>query len=279
MKTRVSPLLLVWYAVMVLLAIPFLFPTLWMLSASFKTGAEIFANPLALWPSSLNWGNIQEVFENYPFASQYWNSTYIATLVTLLTMFLAALAGYGFARLSFPGRDVLFVVCLSAMMLPAEALAIPQFVLFKTTGLSSTHLPIILLQIFGSTGALAVFLMRQHFLGLPKELDEAALMDGLGRWGIFWYILLPLSKPALTAVGIFAFLNSWNDYFNPLVYLNQAQQFTIPLALQNFTDPLGGVFWHLTLTASSLATLPLLLAFLVAQRQFVESLTSSGIKG
>ncbi|MBF6594381.1 MAG: carbohydrate ABC transporter permease [Thermaceae bacterium] len=279
MKPKPHPLVWLWYAVMAFLAIPFVFPTLWMLSASFKSAAEIFASPLGLLPHSLDLGNFGQVFRDYPFAAQYYNSVYIAVIVTAATIVLAALAGYGFARLRFPGRDLLFIACLSAMMLPAEALAVPQFVLFKLGGLINSHLPIILLQIFGSTGALAVFLMRQHFLGLPRELEEAALIDGLNRWGIFWRVMLPLSKPAMMAVGIFAFLNSWNDYFNPLIYLSNPTQFTLPLGLQGFTDPLGGVFWHLTLTASSLATLPLLLAFLVAQRQFVESLVSSGIKG
>ena len=137
----------------------------------------------------------------------------------------------------------------------------------------------ILPTIFGVTYALAVFMMRQHFLTLPRELDEAALMDGLDRWGIFWRIMLPLARPVLVAVGIFAFLNSWNDYFNPLVYLNSSEQYTLPLGLQTFTDPLGGVFWNLTLAASTLSTLPLLLAFLVAQKQFVQSMVGSSVKG
>lgn len=270
---------LLYYGVMVLLSLPFVFPTLWMISASLKGNQEIFSNPLALLPRQPSLENFAEIFRNYPFATQYWNSIYIAVLVTVLTILLAALAGYGFARLQFPGRDLLFIACLSAMMLPAEALSIPQFILFKTVGLQNSHLPVILLQIFGGTGALAVFLMRQHFLTIPKELDEAALLDGLGRWGIFWRVMLPLSRPAMVAVGIFAFLNSWNDYFNPLVYLNTNQLFTLPLALQSFTDPLGGIFWHLTLTASTLASMPLLVAFLVAQRQFIETLASSGLKG
>jgi len=268
-----------YYGAMGLLAIPFVFPTLWMFSAALKTNEQIFAAPLSVLPSSVHWGNFAEVFRDYPFATQYFNSVYIAVLVTTLTIGLSALAGYGFSKLRFPGRDALFIVCLSVMMLPNEAIALPQFVLFRVFGATNTHVPIILLQVFGGTGALAVFLMRQHFLTIPKEIDEAALLDGLDRWGIFWRVLLPLSKPSLAAVGIFTFLNSWNDYFNPLIYLNAQERFTLPLALQSFTDPLGGVFWNLTLTASSLTTLPLLIAFLVAQRQFIETLASSGIKG
>lgn len=268
-----------YYAVMVVLAVPFVFPTLWMIGASFKSNQAIFARPLGLLPARLDWTNYAQVFQDYPFAAQYFNSVYIAVVVTLATLLLGALAGYGFARLNFPGRDAMFIACLSAMMLPSEAVSIPQFALFKGAGLTNTHAPVILLQIFGGTGALAVFLLRQHFLTVPRELDEAALIDGLGRLGIFWHVMLPLARPALVAVGIFAFLNSWNDYFNPLIYLNSGERFTLPLGLQGFTDPLGGIFWNLTLAASTLATLPLLLAFLVAQRQFIESLTSSGLKG
>ena len=269
----------VYYLVMIVLAIPFLFPTLWMLTASLKSDQEIFQNPLALIPQSISWDNFTRIFHDYPFAAQYVNSVYIAVVVTALTLIIGALAGYGFARLNFPGKDLMFILCLSAMMLPSEALSIPQFALFKFLGINNTHLPIILLQIFGGTGALAVFMMRQHFLTLPRELDEAALMDGLDRWGIFWRIMLPLARPVLVAVGIFAFLNSWNDYFNPLVYLNSSEQYTLPLGLQTFTDPLGGVFWNLTLAASTLSTLPLLLAFLVAQKQFVQSMVGSSVKG
>ncbi|GEM45503.1 carbohydrate ABC transporter permease [Deinococcus cellulosilyticus] len=268
-----------YYLVMIVLAIPFLFPTLWMLTASLKSDQEIFQNPLALIPQSISWDNFTRIFHDYPFAAQYVNSVYIAVVVTALTLIIGALAGYGFARLNFPGKDLMFILCLSAMMLPSEALSIPQFALFKFLGINNTHLPIILLQIFGGTGALAVFMMRQHFLTLPRELDEAALMDGLDRWGIFWRIMLPLARPVLVAVGIFAFLNSWNDYFNPLVYLNSSEQYTLPLGLQTFTDPLGGVFWNLTLAASTLSTLPLLLAFLVAQKQFVQSMVGSSVKG
>lgn len=269
----------VYYAVMALLAVPFVFPTLWMIAASLKSNGEIFGRPLALLPQKPSWDNYAQVFADYPFAAQYFNSLWIAVLVTGVTLVLASLAGYGFARLAFPGRDLLFVACLSAMMLPSEALAIPQFALFKGAGLVNSHVPVVLLQIFGGTGALAVFLLRQHFLTVPRELDEAALIDGLGRLGIFRHVMLPLARPALVATGIFAFLNSWNDYFNPLVYLNSAERFTLPLGLGGFTDPLGGIFWNLTLAASTLATLPLLLAFLVAQRQFIESMTTSGLKG
>jgi len=250
-----------------------------MFLSSFKTGAEIFSNPFQIEFAKLSLDNFREIFAKYPFAHQYLNSLYILAIVIPITTLLSALAGYAFARLRFWGRDVLFILTLSAMMIPSELTAVPQFILFKNLGAINTHLPVILLQIFSATGALAVFLMRQHFITLPKELEEAGRVDGLSHWGVYWYIMLPLSRPALVTVAIFAMLNSWNDYFNPLIYLNSEPKLTLPLALQRFTDPLGGVFWNLTLAGSTLVAIPILLLFLLAQRQFVASLASSGMKG
>lgn len=266
-------------AILLLVSVPFVVPIAWMFLSSFKTGAEIFSNPFQIEFAKLSFDNFREIFAKYPFAHQYLNSLYILAIVIPITTLLSALAGYAFARLRFWGRDVLFILTLGAMMIPSELTAVPQFILFKNLGAINTHLPVILLQIFSATGALAVFLMRQHFITLPKELEEAGRVDGLSHWGVYWYIMLPLSRPALVTVAIFAMLNSWNDYFNPLIYLNSEPKLTLPLALQRFTDPLGGVFWNLTLAGSTLVAIPILLLFLLAQRQFVASLASSGIKG
>ena len=278
MRTRPSYAALL-YLLLVLVAIPFLWPLLWMMVSAFKSSSDIFTQPFAIDWSRLSTDNFVQVFRDYPFARQYLNSLYILALVVPITAMLAAMAGYAFARLPFVGREVLFVMTLGAMMIPSELTAIPQFILFKNLGVTNSHLPVILLQIFSGTGAMAVFLMRQHFITLPRELDEAGRMDGLSPWGIFWYILLPLSRPALATVAIFAMLNSWNDYFNPLIYLNAEPLLTLPLALQRFTDPLGGVFWNLTLAGGALVALPVLGLFLLAQRQFIASLASSSTKG
>jgi len=267
------------YAALVLVCLPFLLPLLWLFVSAFKNTTAIFGSPFELRPENLTTANFQQVFRDYPFARQYFNSLYIAVLVVPLTVGLAAVAGYAFARLRFPGRDAVFILSLLAMMVPSELTAVPQFVLFSRLGLTNTHLPVILLQIFSATGAFAVFLMRQHFITLPRELEDAGRVDGLGTLGVFWYIMLPLSRPALATAAIFAVLNSWNDYFNPLIYLSQERLLTLPLALQRFTDPLGGVFWNLTLAGGVLVALPVLLAFLLAQRQFIESLAASGTKG
>ncbi|MEF2278733.1 carbohydrate ABC transporter permease [Deinococcus sp. YIM 134068] len=267
------------YAVLFLVCLPFLLPLLWLFVSAFKTTTAIFGSPFEVRLADLTTANFRGVFQNYPFARQYLNSLYIAALVVPLTVLLAAVAGYAFSRLRFPGRDVVFILSLLAMMVPSELTAVPQFVLFSRLGLTNSHLPVILLQIFSATGAFAVFLMRQHFLTLPRELEDAGRVDGLGTLGVFWYVLLPLSRPALATAAIFAVLNSWNDYFNPLIYLSREALLTLPLALQRFTDPLGGVYWNLTLAAGVLVALPVLLAFLLAQRQFIESLAASGTKG
>lgn len=278
MRPKLSYTLLL-YLLLVLVSIPFLWPMLWMMISAFKSSSDIFNQPFAIDWNRLSIDNFAQVFRDYPFARQYLNSLYILALVVPITAMLAAMAGYAFARLPFLGREVLFVMTLGAMMIPSELTAIPQFILFKNLGATNSHLPVILLQIFSGTGAMAVFLMRQHFITLPRELDEAGRMDGLGPWGIFWHILLPLSRPALATVAIFAMLNSWNDYFNPLIYLNAEPLLTLPLALQRFTDPLGGVFWNLTLAGGALVALPVLGLFLLAQRQFIASLASSSTKG
>lgn len=278
MRTNRNGWNLALYALLLLVCLPFLLPILWMFTSSLKSAEGIFGHPFGLtFDAGLT--NFGKVFRDYPFARQYLNSLLTVALAVPATMVLAATAGYAFARLRFPGRDAAFVMTLAAMMVPAELVAIPQFIAFKNLHLSNSLVPIILLQIFSATGALSVFLMRQHFITLPRELDEAGRIDGLGTFGVFRHIMLPLSKPALATVAIFAVLNSWNDYFNPLIYLNDEKKMTLPLALQRFTDPLGGTYWNLTLAASVLVALPVLLAFLMAQKTFIESLAASGTKG
>ncbi|WP_345468429.1 carbohydrate ABC transporter permease [Deinococcus carri] len=278
-KPRSSqPWTLLLYVLLVLVCLPFVLPILWMFLSSLKSAQGIFGSPFSL---NVDAGlkNFAQIFANYPFARQYLNSLLTLAISVPVTLLLAATAGYAFARMRFPGRDLAFVMTLAAMMVPAELVAIPQFIAFRNLGLANTLVPIMLLQIFSATGALSVFLMRQHFITLPRELEEAGRIDGLGTLGVFRYIMLPLSRPVLATVAIFAVLNSWNDYFNPLIYLNDEAKMTLPLALQRFTDPLGGTYWNLTLAASVLVALPVLLAFLMAQRTFIESLAASGTKG
>ncbi|MFE6996780.1 carbohydrate ABC transporter permease [Microbacterium sp. NPDC057659] len=264
---------------MAVLSIPFVFPTLWMITSSFKPMREILQKVPTLWPQDPTAAAYGEVFRLQPFAQQYWNSLYIAALVTIGTMLVAAMAGYAFARIRFPGANALFLVVLVGLLVPSEVTIVPLFRFVNALGLIDTHWPLIIVPIFGAPAVLAVFIMRQFFLGLPAELEEAGRMDGLGRWGIFWRIAFPLSRSALAAVAIFTFLKSWNLYLEPIVYLSSKDRFTLPQALTQYVDAYGGPMWNVQLAATTLTVVPVLLVFLVAQKQFVQGLANTGLKG
>lgn len=193
-----------WTLALLIVAIPFVFPFLWMVSAGFKSVTEIFGAP-SLIPRVWRFQNFVEVFTYQPFARQYFNSIYIALAVTALTLVISSLAGYALARMRFAGAGLLMLFLVSALMVPEEVTIIPNFFLIKWMGLMDTHWPLILLPTFGPHGVMATFLMRQYFLALPKELEEAGRMDGLSRLGIWWRIALPMSRPALAAVAIITF--------------------------------------------------------------------------
>lgn len=278
-RRRARPVRGVLVGLLVLLSLPFVFPTWWMATSSLKPMSEILQVPPTVWPQSATWDAYGEVFRLQPFAQQYWNSLYIAALVTLGTMAISALAGYAFARIRFRGANALFVLVLAGMLVPAEVTIVPLFRMVNSLGLVDTHWPLIVVPIFGAPSVLATFIMRQFFLGLPRELEEAGRMDGLGRWGIFGRIALPLARPALAAVAIFTFLKSWNLYLEPIVYLSSREKFTLPQALTQYVDAYGGPMWNVQLAATTLTVIPVLAVFLVAQRQFVQGLAHTGLKG
>ena len=280
MKAELSPRgRLAVYGLMCVLAIPFVFPTWWMVTASFKPVQEIFAFPPALLPRRLDLDAYAQVFALQPFALQYWNSLYIAAVVTFGTMAVASLAGYAFARIRFPGQNLVFMVVLLALLVPSEVTIVPLFRFFLGLGLVNTHWPLILVPILGAPCVLATFIMRQFFITLPPELEEAGRIDGLGRFGLFWRIALPLSRPALGAVAIFTFLHSWNLYLEPIVFLSSTDKFTLPQALTQYVDAYGGPMWNVQLAAVTLTALPVLIVFVIAQRQFIEGLAHTGLKG
>ena len=267
------------YGLLILVSLPFLLPLLWLLLSAFKTSAAIFSSPFDLRPAHLSAVNFRQVFHDYPFARQYFNSVYIAALVVPLTMGLSALAGYAFARLRFPGRDAVFILTLVAMMVPSELTAVPQFVAFSRLGITNSHLPVIITQIFSATGALAVFLMRQHFITLPPELDDAGRVDGLGTLGVFRHIMLPLSRPALATVAIFTFEGAWDSYVGPLLYLNDEKLYTLQVGLQFFRTATA-VQWQYLMAAALLVMLPVIILFFVFQKYFVEgAAVTGGVKG
>ena len=267
------------YGLLCVLAVPFVFPTWWMITSSFKPAGEIFAWPPAIIPTSFRLDAYRDVFTLQPFAQQYFNSAYIAAVVTVGTLAVAALSGYAFARIRFPGANALFLLILTGLLIPSEVTIVPLFQMFNKLGLVDTHWPLILVPILGAPGVLATFIMRQFFLALPGELEEAGRLDGLGRFAIFWRIALPLSRPALGAVAIFTFLHSWNLYLEPIVFLSTPSKFTLPQALTQFVDAYGGPMWDVQLSAATLTAVPVLVVFVIAQRQFIEGLAHTGLKG
>lgn len=261
------------------LAIPFVVPTVWMIASSLKPLNEIFKSPPTIFTDSPTLAAYAEAFTFQPFARQYFNSVYIAVVVTLVTMLVASLAGYAFARIPFRGRNVLFFVVLIGLLVPSEVTIVPLFQMFTQAGLVNTHWPLILVTALAAPCVLATFVMRQFFIALPGELEEAARLDGLGRVGIWWRISMPLAKPALSAVAILTFLASWNLYLEPTVYLTSPELFTLPQALTRYADAYGGEMWNTQLAAATMTVVPMLIVFIIAQKQFVEGLAHSGLKG
>jgi len=265
------------YLALTVISVVMLIPFLWMVSTSLKEPAKIFVFPPEFIPSPIRFENYVEVLKSIPFHLFYWNSVYIATLVTVGTVFFASLAGYAFARLPFVGRNIVFLLLLSTMMIPNEVTSIPMFLFMRELGFINTHVPLIILPIFGAGGVFGVFVMRQFFLGMPKELEEAAMIDGCSRRRTYWNIMLPLAKPAVATLTIFTFLTCWNDFFDPLIFINDRELMTLPLALSLFTDE-AGTAWHHLMSASVMATVPLLIVFFFAQKQFIEGVAMTGLK-
>ncbi|CDZ25495.1 carbohydrate ABC transporter permease [Neorhizobium galegae] len=280
MKAELSPRRQVFlYGLLCVLLIPFVFPTWWMVTSSVKPISDIFAFPPQLVPENYDWTTYSKVFELQPFVKQYWNSAYIAALVTVGTMIVSSMAGYAFARIRFPFANTIFMVVLLGLLIPSEVTIVPLFQMFLKAGMVNTHWPLILVPIFGAPSVFATFVMRQFFIALPDELEEAARVDGLGRFKIFRKIALPLARPALASVAIFTFLHSWNLYLEPIVFLSSADKFTLPQALTQYTDAYGGPMWNIQLAAATLTALPVLIVFIIAQKQFVEGLAHTGLKG
>src|ERR1035437_5581576 len=264
------------YLLLIAGAIVLLFPLFGMLSSSLKPTDELNAYPIIWWPSRLVWDNYSTMWNTVPFLTYFRNSCTVAIIATAGTTFSSALVGFSFARLRFPGRDFLFLIAVSTLIVPNWLTLIPQFVLFKNLGWLDTFAPLIVPQLFAQPFAL--FLMRQFFLTLPREIEEAAKIDGSSYFRIFWSIGLPAVRPALITVAAFTFLYNWNDYFYPLVYLSSDTNFTLPLGL---TTLQGQYVTHTELLMAGLvlAVLPCIALFLVCQRWFIQGIVVTGVKG
>jgi ABC-type glycerol-3-phosphate transport system permease component len=258
-------------------ALVMLVPLLWLLSSSFKDTARIFLFPPQWIPNPWRLDNYSRVFERIPFVRFYWNTIWVTGLAIAGQILSASLVAFGFARLRFPGRDLLFLVLLSTIMIPYHVTLIPTFVLFRLLGWLDTYAPLILPYWLGG-GAFYVFLLRQFYMRLPLELDDAARIDGASTLGIYWRVILPQAKPALGVVAVFTFLGHWNDFFNPLIYLNTTEKYTLALGINLFRS-YQTTQWNLLMAASVMVTAPCVLLYAVAQRYFIQGIVFTGLKG
>ena len=254
-----------------------LFPIAWMLSTSLKGQIEALKMPPNWIPAKFQWNNYYDALTSNPFGLYFKNTAIFATLVMLGETLSCSFISYGFARLRAPGRDYLFLLVLATLMIPNEVTLIPQYVLFSKLGWTNSYKPLIVPAWFGS--AYLIFLVRQFYMGLPKEYDEAAVIEGASHLQIWSRIILPLSKPVLGAVAIMSFIYHWNTFQGPLIYLSDNSLFTVSLGLSMFRTPFGGTPWHWYMAASLVTILPCVVVFFVAQRYFIQGVTLSGLKG
>ena len=267
------------YSLLLVITIPFLFPTWWMFTASLKPIEEVFSFPESLIPNDFQISNYAEVFRLQPFLRQYWNSMSIAIVVTIISVTISTMGGYAFARINFKWRSKVFIILLSALLMPAEVTLIPIFRLMVKSGLSDTFFPIVIIPAFGAHAVVGLFLMRQFFLDFPNELEEAAEIDGLSRFKVFTKIALPLAGPAIASLAILSFLYSWNLFLEPLVFLTEPNKYTLPVVLPQFTDTYGAPIFNVQLAATSLSVIPVMIVFVMAQRHFIRGITMTGLKG
>ncbi len=265
-----------WGTVIVLAAIALVivFPFIWMLFTSFKPEAQIAQYPPMLLPDTWTLENYVNVWSRIPFARLFLNSIILAGGVTAISLLLDAMAAYALSRLDFPGRDVIFVIVLIALMLPFQVMFIPLFVIVHDLGMLDSYSGLIVPR---ATNAFGIFMLRQFFMTLPRELDEAARIDGTSEWGIFWKIILPLSGPALATLAIFHFMYNWNDFLWPLLITSSTEMRTLPAGLALFVGQ-HVVEYGVVMAGAVLTLLPLLIAFLFAQRYFIQGIAMSGIK-
>lgn len=274
LRRAVKSLLL--YVVIVAMAAVTLVPFLWMLSTSLKTREQLYAFPPEWIPDPLTFESYRVLFDPLPFGTFFLNSLQVAVLATLGSLLACSLAAYAFARLRFPGRDVIFALLLTTMMIPAQVLLLPLFILYKNIGWLDTLYPLWVPAFFGS--AFGTFLLRQFFMSLPSELTDAAKIDGCSHFGIYWRIVLPLAGPGLATLGIFTFMGSWNSFLVPLIVINKIALRTVPLGLAALQGS-NEIRLNAVMAASTLSILPILIVFFFAQKYFVQGVVLTGIKG
>jgi multiple sugar transport system permease protein len=265
------------YLVLFLLGIMVILPFFWMISTSLKRADDIFLFPPTWIPDPVVWSNYPRALSRVPFLLFFQNTATVTLFATIGTLLSASLVAYSFARLRWPGRDIFFFIVLTTLMLPHQVTLIPQFIIFRELGWIDTLLPLIVPWFLGG-GPFNIFLLRQFFITIPSELDDAALIDGCSHLGIYMRIILPTSKPVLAAVAIFAFQAHWNEFLLPLIYIHSRERYTLALGLRLFQEQYW-VDWSGLMAASTVVMLPVLLVFYFAQRYFIPGIVFTGIKG
>lgn len=264
------------YVVLVVLAVTFAAPLVLMLSTSLKSASNVIGFPPQIIPRPVEWRNYPDALTAVPFLLYVRNTLFVAGLNVLGVTASSAFVAYGFSRIKWPGRNALFVLVLATMMLPYQVLAIPLYIIFRHLGWINTFAPLTVPAFFGD--AFSIFLLRQFFMSIPHELSEAAEIDGANELYTFWRIVLPLARPALMTVALFQFLYSWNDFFAPLLYLNDQSLYTLSLGLQQYENA-HSTNWPQLMAASSVITIPVIVLFFVTQRTFIKGIALTGLKG
>ena len=263
------------YIFLILMAAVMLLPFLWMLSASLKQDRDVFTFPIQWIPADPEWSNYHRIWTQIPLLTYILNTVKLTIIVTLLQLFTSSFAAYAFSKLRFKGRNALFLGYIATIAVPWQAYMVPQFMMLRGMGLNNTHLAIIILQAFSAFG---VFLMKQFYEGVPTELCEAARIDGMTEYGIYAKIMLPLAKPAISTLTIFTFVNTWNDFLGPYIYLTRDNLKTIQLGLRSFIGQYSSEY-GLIMAGSVVTMIPVLAVFLSLQKYFVEGVASTGLKG
>jgi multiple sugar transport system permease protein len=252
-------------------------PVFWLVRSSVMTLGDIFKFPPILWPGRIRWQNYVEAMQASPFLLYFRNTMIVVVPNVVGSLLTASMSAYGLARFRFPLRNFWFALVLGAIILPPAVVLIPQFLLWSRLHLVNTFFPLTVPVWFGG-GAFNVFLLRQFFLTVPKDFDDAARIDGASYWRVYWQIMIPLIQPALLAVGLFQFLYCWNDFFNPLIYLSSKTTYTLAIGLRFFIDSYA-TFWNNLMAASLIVIVPPVIVFLIGQRYFIEGVTLTGLKG
>jgi multiple sugar transport system permease protein len=275
-RFRVRPARIVLYLLVIGGALIYAMPFIWMLSTSVKPQAEIFLSPPRWLPSVWQWQNYTIPWDNLPMLTFYKNTIIVTGLNIVGTLASSSIVAFAFARMRFRGRGVLFIVILATMMLPRQVTLIPLYLIWSKLGLLNTFGPLVIPAFFGH--AFSIFLLRQYMMAIPLEMDEAARIDGASWFQLYWRIILPLSAPALGVVAIYAFTTHWNDFLEPLIYLNRPDMFTLPLGLGLLNGRYGGEMQQI-MAQTALSIVPVLLVFFLTQRSYMQGVVVSGVKG